>query len=358
MLRRFRLLNVMILVALVLAAAGSGSVLAAPGRQAEVRLVMDQAAFAADQSVLVHVTISNPNPQSIKVLKWYTSADEVEAPLFSVKLNGAPVTYLGAIFKRPEPTGNDYVTLKAGESLSFAVDLTAYYDFSASGQYEFSYEVSSAHLFSDKSSNDARQSDRLASNQVTAWVEGRAAKAEAEAAPALEAVSGSTTFNRCTTSQQSTLLTARTSASNYATNARSYLQAGTVSARYTTWFGVYNASRYNTVSYNFSQIGNAMDTAAVKFDCSCKKSYYAYVYPSQPYTIYLCKVFWSAPMTGTDSKAGTLIHEMSHFNVVAGTDDYVYGQTGAKNLAISNPAQAVDNADNHEYFAENTPALP
>jgi hypothetical protein len=38
--------------------------------------------------------------------------------------------------------------------------------------------------------------------------------------------------------------------------------------------------------------------------------------------------------------------------------DAVYGQSGAKALAISNPEQAVMNADNHEYFAENTPALP
>jgi peptidyl-Lys metalloendopeptidase len=101
-----------------------------------------------------------------------------------------------------------------------------------------------------------------------------------------------------------------------------------------------------------------MDTASVTLDCGCRKKYYAYVYPTQPYTIYLCSVFWTAPLTGTDSKAGTLIHEMSHFNVVAGTDDYVYGQAGAKNLAITNPAQAIDNADNHEYFAENNPALP
>ena len=48
---------------------------------------------------------------------------------------------------------------------------------------------------------------------------------------------------------------------------------------------------------------------------------------------------------------------MSHFNVVASTDDYVYGQTGAKSLAITNPDNAVMNADNHEYFAENTPPL-
>jgi peptidyl-Lys metalloendopeptidase len=136
------------------------------------------------------------------------------------------------------------------------------------------------------------------------------------------------------------------------------LQAGTASSRYTTWFGAYTATRYSIVKGNFNKIGSAMDTAPVKFDCGCKKPYYAYVYPSQPYNIYLCKVFWTAPMTGTDSKAGTLIHEMSHFTVVAGTDDYVYGQVNAKNLAISDPNKAVDNADNHEYFAENTPALP
>jgi peptidyl-Lys metalloendopeptidase len=96
----------------------------------------------------------------------------------------------------------------------------------------------------------------------------------------------------------------------------------------------------------------------VVLDCSCKQSYYAYVYPTAPYKIYVCNAFWSAPMTGTDSKAGTLIHEMTHFNVVASTDDWAYGKTAAAALAISNPAKALDNADSHEYFAENTPALP
>jgi peptidyl-Lys metalloendopeptidase len=47
---------------------------------------------------------------------------------------------------------------------------------------------------------------------------------------------------------------------------------------------------------------------------------------------------------------------MSHFTVVAGTSDYAYGQTAAKRLATSNPKKAINNADSHEYFAENTPA--
>ena len=80
--------------------------------------------------------------------------------------------------------------------------------------------------------------------------------------------------------------------------------------------------------------------------------------PTSRTIIYLCKVFWLAPLTGTDLQAGTLIHEMSHFNVVASTDDYVYGQAGARDLAITTPDNAVKNADNHEYFAENNPSLP
>lgn len=94
---------------------------------------------------------------------------------------------------------------------------------------------------------------------------------------------------------------------------------------------------------------------------------YAYVYPDTFGYIYLCGAFWDAPATGTDSKAGTLIHESSHFTTNGGTEcvdrgllpeflifnftrclnsrDYVYGQTSAKALAISSPAEATENAE-------------
>ena len=94
-------------------------------------------------------------------------------------------------------------------------------------------------------------------------------------------------------------------------------------------------------------------------------------------TIYLCDVFWEAPTQGANSKVsnscscmldknsslsylqgGTLIHEASHFTQNAGTKDHVYGQDDCKLLAQNDPDTAVDNADSHEYFAENDPALP
>ena len=94
----------------------------------------------------------------------------------------------------------------------------------------------------------------------------------------------------------------------------------------------------------------------ITINCGCNQNYYAYVYPTRPYEIFVCRAFWSAPLAGTDSKGGTLVHEMSHFNVVAGTDDIIYGQSGAKSLASSDPNSALNNADNHEYFAENHPS--
>jgi peptidyl-Lys metalloendopeptidase len=287
---------------------------------------------------MLNVTISNNGKNPAKILKWYTAVDEVEEAIFNVKRNGAAVDYVGAHYKRPAPTGNDYVNLKAGESLTRTVDLGLYYDLSASGVYELEYNADGT---------------GLSSNKIQLAVEGRAGAPVADVT--IQAVSGTTSFTKCTASQITDLNLARTNASTYAADALSYMN-GSLGLRYTTWFGALNSSRSATVKSNFTAITNAMDTASVTFNCGCKKQYYAYVYSNQPYTIYLCRVFWTAPMTGTDSKAGTLIHEMSHFTVVAGTDDWAYGQTNAKALAISDPAKAVDNADSHEYFAENTPA--
>jgi peptidyl-Lys metalloendopeptidase len=62
-------------------------------------------------------------------------------------------------------------------------------------------------------------------------------------------------------------------------------------------------------------------------------------------------------MTGTDSMAGTIIHEVAHFKVVAGTTDHAYGHSAAKSLAVSNPTNALANSDSLQYYAENNPRL-
>lgn len=321
---------------------------------ADVTVTFEKGSFAVDESVLVRVTISNPNKGSIRLLRWLTPVDGVDDDLFEVMIDGLPAEYIGKHFKRSAPTDKDYIILRGGESIDTTVDLAGFYDLSRSGYYSVNYRAASYNL-TTKDANFIGEEDKMASAAVAAWIEGRETKIPLSEP---EAVIGSTSFTGCTTSRQSDLNTARNNAVTYSAGANSYLQAGTVSSRYTTWFGTYQSSRYNTVRTHFSSILNAMDMASVTFNCTCTSSAYAYVYSNQPYTIYLCNAFWSAPALGTDSKAGTLVHEMSHFNVVAGTSDYAYGQTAAKRLATTNPKRAINNADNHEYFAENTPSLP
>jgi peptidyl-Lys metalloendopeptidase len=349
---RFHAFVFVLLIALLCTSA----VGAAPKDGPTVSLSVAQSEFNAAQDVLVTVTVSNPHQHTVRVLKWFTAAEGLEEPLFAVRRDGAPVAYLGAHYKRPAATGRDYISLRSGESISYTVSLAEYYDLSQSGQYEVAYAVAAFNLFDEKG-NGSLLRDSLVSNAVSLSVEGREPRAKPTPPP--PPPPGGNSFNACTVDQQNLLVAARNQAKIYAADSESYLNShNSGTPRYLEWFGAYTSSRYSTVTANFIAISNAMDNAGIAFDCKCKQPYYAYVYPNQPYNIYLCKVFWQAPLSGTDSKAGTLIHEMSHFNVVAGTDDVVYGQAGARDLADNDPNAAITNADSHEYFAENTPPLP
>ena len=166
------------------------------------------------------------------------------------------------------------------------------------------------------------------------------------------------TFTGCSSSEQSQLNSAASAAQSYASSTYSYTSSHTSSTtRFTTWFGTYTSAHHSTILTHFSNL-NGNTYSSYHFDCTCTDSdTYAYVYPDDFGHVYLCGAFWDAPTTGTDSKGGTLIHESSHFTANAGTQDYVYGQSGAKSLAKSNPAEAIENADSHEYYAENNPSL-
>lgn len=384
-----------ILIALLVASV----VGAAPKDGPVVALSVTQGKFAASEDVQVTVTIFNPAKNPVKVLRWFTPEDQTAESLFVVTRDGQPVAYTGPVYKRVPATENDYISLKAGASIVRTVNLGAFYDLSQDGKYEVTFAVAAFNLFNEKA-NAFQAKDALISQKISLEVDGREAKGTptppppgggggkgtptppspstptslppgtptststppgggGKGTPTPLPPGGGNSFNACTTTRQSQLVSARNESKIYASNAENYLLANTLGSRYTTWFGVFSSARYNTVKSNFTAISNAMDNASVRFDCTCTQTnVYAYVYPNQPYNIYLCGAFWAAPLTGTDSKAGTLIHEMSHFNVVAGTDDLAYGQNAARNLAINNPEDAVRNADSHEYFAENTPPLP
>lgn len=326
----------------------------------DVRVSSANPVVNGDVDVHVDVAVTNRCRTAVQVLRWQLPSDTMSGSLFTVTRDDKPVRYTGAVIKRSAPQAKDYVEIAAGATLNYQVELTGHYDFSKNGRYAIEFH-------SDRGTHGSGAQSMNSATTTYLWTQGRNEKLDAAGADSemvttartdVSAAAASISYTgSCTSSQKSTLASAFAAATNYAVSSASYL-SGTPSAkpRYTTWFGAYTQARWNTARDHFVKARNAFQSAAVTLDCSCRDSAYAYVYPTQPYKIYLCNAFWNAPMTGTDSKAGTLVHEMMHFNVIAGTDDWAYGQSAAKSLARSNPTRALDNSDSHEYFAENTPS--
>ena len=164
-------------------------------------------------------------------------------------------------------------------------------------------------------------------------------------------------FTGCTDSQTSFADEARGEAVALATAASAYLRANSTGRRFTTWFGTPTAARWTTVTAAFERAATAL-AGNLDITCNspgCGSGTFTFSYPTQtdPHRLYACDAFWAAGTTGSDSRGGSWIHEITHAKDIAGTSDFQYGMTAAADLAISRPDVAVTNADNYEYFAEN-----
>ncbi len=139
-------------------------------------------------------------------------------------------------------------------------------------------------------------------------------------------------------------------------------------ANFAVWFGVYSRAKADIVRANLKAVHKVLATGDLRFYCgspnepTCKDNTYAYVYSTEPYAITLCPSFFSMPMLPGGSPIdavyedgtmeGTLIHEISHFEIVANTDDNCYSRPVCQDMAISDPAQVLVNADSYQYFSE------
>ena len=279
-------------------------------------------------SVVVRVTIANPGSAALRVPKA-----SFLPQAFSVTRNGAPVAYVGPIAKtRPSD-----LVIPAHGRRTVTVDLSRAFAFLTTGRYVFALR-------------GARASATIAARAVP----------EVRVGPSVP-------YTGCSAGEIAQIDQALVDARAYAMRAKDYFDTNRQGDRYTYWFGAYDLTRWTTVKSHFTAMVNVLTTsnaiALVCHDNDCTPGVYAFVYKAAHYTVYVCDLFWTAPATGKDSKAGTLIHEFSHFSNIGNTDDHFYGQTEAHLLAMGAYADppiskgveyAVLNADNHEYFAENT----
>ncbi|CAG7852756.1 Peptidyl-Lys metalloendopeptidase Short=MEP; AltName: Full=GfMEP; Flags: Precursor [Serendipita indica DSM 11827] len=312
--------------------------------------------------------VTNTGSETIRLYKDPHSAiDDFPENTFTVTSEeGDTPEFIGAKVKWSYKAATEFITLAPGESHEVTHQLGDAYNFSKRTTYAITPQATLYALPSGKnpypvpivaSMPEAKHTAKLSGSLISTVV----AKRNLEHAEFLQARSLEKRISfsgGCTASQRTTINTAATNALKYTTGAVSYLSGFARTKRYRTWFGAYTISNKNKVLDHFKKIQSG-NPKSYKYDCACvRDGVFAYVYSATFGTVYLCPAFWAAPALGTDSKAGTIVHESSHFNRNGGTDDYAYGQVAAAALAVSNPKQAIMNADSHEYFAENTPALP
>jgi peptidyl-Lys metalloendopeptidase len=174
-------------------------------------------------------------------------------------------------------------------------------------------------------------------------------------------------FRQCTPEQQSDIKKALF-------NAFDALSAATVqitahNGAYRTWFGRWDPVRAKFVRTTISRLKTHIRTRKITYVCepagsgACDGNTYAFVYPDDSATLHVCAPYFELPVLSdatflevfnSGTRAGTIIHEMSHYANVGGTADNCYNRDVCSDYARTNPNGATHNADSFQYFAEDT----
>jgi peptidyl-Lys metalloendopeptidase len=351
----------------------------APGmKDLEFIIKPDRTEYGSIHPIRVIFTLTNHTAEALSVLKWYTPLEGLKSNILHVKRSGKSVPYVGIVAKRGIPLPKDYVTLGPGNSVSVEMDLSEGYDITTPGDYTAQLVSGVLRVAQQKPTVKVTQPKfvmkNLKSNTVSfKLIQER--KSQLHLAPAaLGAIRQTqkeaklrpihTETVGASNAQSSVLVKAHQNAVGLALNSRFNLLGTAANEKpnaepYKTWFGSYDRDRWLQVTKNFDEIYEALHKRVV-FDCTgqgCDPNWVAFVSKKNPYVIHICPLFWTTPDAGTDSKPGVIIHEVSHFNCVANTEDFAYNTSNCQYLANRNVDQAVQNADSHEYFAESLHTL-
>jgi len=287
----------------------------------------------------VSYSIFNEADEEALVLSYGTPFEGmILFPVLNITHNGEPVQYVGPLGRRvTPPPPHAFFRIPPQSALNTVVDLAQFYEIPFDGSFEISATVP---LFNPTLEN------ALVAHPIVKRLRSTQQKVFGDRA---------NTYEQCTATEKSQIDSAATTAQRQAQNAKNCMSAGSCNSQTTTWFG--SSTTKNTGYYNydlevFTNVYNELASDGIHAYCNpagCGSNVYAYVYPSDPsMTVYLCGAFWSQ----ANERANTIVHEMSHFNVLGGTEDYTYGKVSCQNLAKSNPYQAAHNADNVCYFSD------
>jgi len=324
--------------------------------------------------------ITNLTNKTLHILKWNTPLEGLISPCLEVKAGNKKIEYDGVMLKRGAPQAKDFYTLKPGENVISKVDLTSAYDISKPGEVKVNFDPEKFVYYADQPLTAAVTASASGFKKKTPAAkaklnikpttfkvkkgtgkritEGQYFRQQEQKKKKLNLSAGLTARKKvglqpCTVKggTASKKAIARTAHTNGYALAKAALADLLNNAKYKQWFGKYAKTRFNKVKKNYQTVITTMETTPFTYDLSgkgCESGVFAYTYKGTS-TIWFCDAFWAAPNTGTDSRAGTVVHEHTHAS--AGTDDIQYGQEGCQQLAKTRPNDSVMNADTHEYYA-------
>jgi len=241
--------------------------------------------------------------------------------------------YIGMMVRRgPTPPPEDFINVGAGMSISATINLGDNYEFVTGGKYTVRL-------------NMPGYSDLISTENVQLAI-------QLDSAPIRQQIKGPQGFTNCNANQISQVNSAISGSLSSSARAYNCLYGETCEALSTQWFGTYSASNRNYATSCFNAVYNRLNNYEFNGYCNpagCGNNVFGYVYPTDTtFTVYMCALFWSIPA----ERVNTIVHEMSHFRTLGGTNDYAYGRSNCLALARQSPNQATRNADNICYFAE------
>ena len=311
---------------------------------------LDMACNKALSAVACSFEFTNNANQDLYLLKRNTPLEGFYSDFVSVSLDGRPLDYEGILIYRRPPTMDEFVLLKAGESISASVQITDVFSIDTDGLYTVQYSRPLQYLSVNDKLRESfvRESAQLYLEDTSLLLKpNKEDDVEIDYTVHLEAC-GSASFKNGDFDNSATLAAHKQLCGGIDT-AKGKVGNNSVSI---TWFGAYSASRTAKVKEVYQKIRTGItDNTCTYFNKgpACKPNAYAYAYKGVK-AVYLCELYYKetrdCSKTG-ESKEGILLHEWAHaFGLI---DDIAYGRTKCKELAKEKPDEAIKNADSYCY---------
>ena len=319
---------------------------------------LDMACNKALSAVACSFEFTNNANQDLYLLKRNTPLEGLYSQFVSVSLDSSSIIpYRGPLVYRRPPTKDEFVLLKAGESVSASVQITDVFSIDTDGLYTVQYSRPLQYLSVNEMS--AMSTGKLRESFVRESVHIHLKNTRLLSKPKEQKVEIDYTVyvQSCTAAS---FIGDRNNSGTL--DSHKLLCAGIDKAKggvgnnnlYVTWFGAYTSGRASTVKDVYSKMRTGLGTKSITYYNNgplCESNWIAYTYKSYSQTtVYLCNLFYDDPTAcrGTAyTKEGTLIHEWAH--AFAYRNDEGYGVDNCKRFAREDPDKAIRNADNFGY---------